>query len=64
MQYQAVAPGRVVDLIRDLRVDTSNFTFVDLGSGQGPSSALVAARFPFRSVNRSGVRERIASTSC
>lgn len=47
--YQATEPALFREMLESLKIDFSEFTFVDLGSGKG-RVLLMAADFPFRRI--------------
>lgn len=47
--YQPVEPELFHEMMRSLRVDFSQFTFIDIGSGKG-RALLLAAEYPFRKI--------------
>lgn len=47
--YQPTEPGAFQEMIKSLKLDLREFTFIDLGSGKG-RTLLMAAEFPFRRI--------------
>jgi SAM-dependent methyltransferase len=48
-QYQPSEPNLFHQILRDLNIDYSKFTFIDLGSGKG-RTLLMASDYPFRRI--------------
>jgi SAM-dependent methyltransferase len=47
--YQPTEPGSFREMMRDIRIDLREFTFIDIGSGKG-RVLMMAADYPFRQI--------------